>query len=200
MALNTLRDVFVDQLKDLLHAEKQLVRALPKLAKAATDADLSKAFANHLEETQGQIGRLEEVFAKLGIPAKPKPCEAMKGLIAEGEEILEDRNEGSKAAVDAALIVAAQKVEHYEISAYGSVCAFAELLEEDEIAVLLQDTLDEESQANQKLMELSESINAAALGDDDDEEADEFQEKDEKSSSKKTQKDNGGGRKVVRMR
>jgi ferritin-like metal-binding protein YciE len=173
MYLDTLQDVLNDQLRDLLNAEKQLVKALPKMAKASSSADLRKAIENHLEETQGHVERLTEIFELLGESPKGKTCKAMEGLIEEGKEIIEDKSEGAPAAVDAALIAAAQRVEHYEISAYGSARAFAEQLGLTQVAKLLQKTLDEESEANETLTEVAKSVNSAATTDasDDQEEA-----------------------------
>jgi len=126
MSLETLHDVFLDNLKDLLSAEKQLAKALPKLAKAASNEQLQEALQQHLEVTRGQIDRLEEVFVAIEETARAKHCKGMEGLIEEGNEVLEHKNDASESALDAAIIVAAQKVEHYEISSYGSVRTFAE--------------------------------------------------------------------------
>ena len=161
MEINDLRSLLVDELRDLYHAEKQLTKALPKMAKAASSEKLAAAFETHLEETKGHIERLERAFEQLEEPAKTKTCKAMKGLIEEGEEMMDDV-EGD--AVDAALISAAQKVEHYEIASYGTVRTFAQLLGENEVANLLQQTLDEESRTDKKLTELAESeINLEAI-------------------------------------
>jgi len=126
MSLETLHDVFLDNLKDLLSAEKQLAKALPKLAKAASNEQLQEALQEHLQVTRGQIDRLLEVFAAIEETARAKHCKGMEGLIEEGNEVLEHKNDASESALDAAIIVAAQKVEHYEISSYGSVRTFAE--------------------------------------------------------------------------
>jgi ferritin-like metal-binding protein YciE len=166
--IENLRDLLVHELKDLYSAETQLVKALPKMAKAASDEDLVEAFEEHLEQTKGQVERLERVFEILGEKPRGKTCEAMKGLVAEGEEVIsEDATDDVK---DAALIAAAQKVEHYEIAGYGTVRTFAQLLGEKEVANLLQETLDEEGETDQKLTEIAESLNVEALAGSDDEE------------------------------
>lgn len=168
----TLHDMLVDEIKDLYHAEKQLTKALPKMAKAATHADLREAFEMHLEETQEQITRLEEVFGALGEKVKAKPCAGMAGIIEEGKDTMGEDAEG--AVMDAALIAAAQRAEHYEIGAYGTCVEWARLLGLDEVVSLLETTLEEEKAADKKLTALAESeINQAAVaeGESDDEEA-----------------------------
>jgi ferritin-like metal-binding protein YciE len=156
MNLDTLKELYVNELRDLYNAEGQLVKALPKMAKAASSDELKEAFEKHLEQTRGHIERLEEVFEKVGEKAKGKTCQAMKGLIEEGSEVL--KADGEDSVLDAAIIVAAQKVEHYEIAGYGSVRTFAQLLGQDQSAELLQQTLDEESEANELLNNLAEDI------------------------------------------
>lgn len=158
--VNSLNDLLVEELQDLLSAENQLLKALPKMAKAASDEELKAGFEQHLEETKGQIERLEKVFELLGEEAKQKKCKAMEGLIAEAQEKID--LQGDEATRDAALIGAAQKVEHYEIAGYGTVRSFAEVLGHDEVAELLQETLDEEAATDEKLTEISESLNHAA--------------------------------------
>jgi ferritin-like metal-binding protein YciE len=138
----------------MLHAEKQLVRALPRLAKAATSPALQAAITKHLKETQGQVKRLERVFRELGETPRTKVCRGMAGLVEEGKEILEQDGEG--AVVDAALISAAQRVEHYEIAAYGCLIAYAQLLGQDRAAQLLQENLAEEEAADKKLTQIAE--------------------------------------------
>ncbi|MFN0017657.1 MAG: ferritin-like domain-containing protein [Pirellulaceae bacterium] len=161
MKLNSLQELLVDELKDLYSAENQLLKALPKMAKAASHADLKAAFEDHLEETKGQVERLETIFEKLDGSPKGKKCKAMEGLIEEGSEVIEA--EGEESVKDAALICAAQKVEHYEIAGYGCARTFAQLLGLDEVADLLQETLDEEGNADKKLTELAETaINVEA--------------------------------------
>jgi ferritin-like metal-binding protein YciE len=156
MTLDTLQKLYTNELRDLYNAEKQLLKALPKMAKAASSEDLRKAFEEHLEQTETHVQRLEEIFTKLDENPKGKTCHGMKGLIEEGSEILEET--GEESVLDAGIIVAAQKVEHYEIASYGSVRTFAELLGQNDAAELLQMTLDEESEANEKLNQLAQDI------------------------------------------
>jgi ferritin-like metal-binding protein YciE len=163
MPLANLHDVFVDQIRDLYNAEGQLTKALPKVAKAATTPELRKAFEDHLRVTEGHVQRLEEVFQELDLEPKGKTCKGMKGLIDEGKEVLEKKRGNAPAAVDAALIAGAQRIEHYEIAAYGTARACAEQLGLDAAARLLQQTLDEESEANELLTEIAEKrVNPAA--------------------------------------
>ncbi|MBX9679014.1 MAG: ferritin-like domain-containing protein [Gemmataceae bacterium] len=152
MKLASLDKLLEDQLKDLFSAENQLLKALPKMAKAASSEPLREAFQMHLEETRGQVERLEKIGKTLGIKLTGKKCAAMEGLIEEGKEVLEA--EGPEYIIDAALIIAAQRVEHYEISGYGSARTLAEHLGHEEVAGLLQETLDEESAADEKLTTL----------------------------------------------
>ena len=156
MNLETLKELYVEELRDLYNAENQLIKALPKMAKGASSDELKEAFEKHLEQTKGHVQRLEQVFEELGEKTKGKTCQAMKGLIEEGSEVL--KADGEDSVLDAAIIVAAQKVEHYEIASYGSVRTFAQLLGQDKSAELLQQTLDEESEANELLNKLAEDI------------------------------------------
>ena len=156
MKLDTLKTLYVDELRDLYNAENQLLKALPKMAKAASSEELKDAFEKHLEQTKTHVERLEEVFEDIGEKPKGKTCKAMKGLIEEGSEILQE--DGEESVIDAGIIVAAQKVEHYEIASYGSVRTFAQLLGKDQSAELLQTTLDEETEANELLNNLAEDI------------------------------------------
>ena len=163
MKLESLRDVLGECVRDLYSAEVQLVKALPKMAKAAHSPELSAAFTAHLEQTKTQVLRLERVCQLLGVKARGKTCHAMKGLVEEGREVISEK--GHPIAKDAALIGAAQKVEHYEIAGYGTARTFAEVLEEDEVAGLLQATLDEEGAADETLSAIAESgLNEAAAG------------------------------------
>jgi ferritin-like metal-binding protein YciE len=151
------QDLLELELKDLYSAEKQLTKALPKMAKAATNEDLKEAFESHLEETEGQIERLEKIFQQLDISfSRIEKCKAMEGLIEEGKEIMEEGLEPE--VLDAALICAAQKVEHYEIAGYGCARTFAQQLGHAAIADQLQETLDEEGAADKKLNEIAESV------------------------------------------
>ncbi len=167
--LNSLQELFVHELRDLYNAEQQLVSALPKMARAATSSDLQSAFTMHLEETRTHVNRLEKIFNSLGTTSVGKECEAMKGLLKEGEEAINAR--GDSAVKDAALIAAAQRVEHYEIAGYGTARTFADQLGFDDAADLLQDTLDEEGAADKKLTKLAEGtvfssgINERAVAD-----------------------------------
>ncbi len=149
------RDLFEDELKDIYWAEKALTKAIPKMIKNTTTQDLAQALEDHLEETRGHVDRIEEAFQMLGKAARAKKCEAMDGLIKEAEEIMEDTPEGI--VRDAGIISAGQKVEHYEIATYGTLCAFAKTLGEDEVASLLQQTLEEEKGADEKLTSIAES-------------------------------------------
>ncbi|HUE12936.1 MAG TPA: ferritin-like domain-containing protein [Planctomycetaceae bacterium] len=171
MKFKNLNDLFVHDLKDLYSAEKQLTKALPKLAKAATNDSLHEAFETHLQETEGHVQRLEEIFGHLSVTARGVKCKAMEGLIEEGQEALEEEMEDD--VRDAALICAAQRVEHYEIAAYGCARTFAEQIGNEEAAKLLQQTLEEESAADKKLTEIATNrVNQAALAGKEDRFAD----------------------------
>lgn len=174
--METLEDLLEDELKDLYSAENQLLKALPKLAKKAASESLKKAFLDHLEETKGQVARLQQIGTTMGLTLTGKTCKAMQGLIEEGAEILE--KEGSSAVIDAALIGAAQRVEHYEIAAYGTTKSFAEHLGLADIVELLDATLQEESAADKKLsgLSLDEILPATDSGEEsEDDEADEVE-------------------------
>ncbi len=153
--LNNLQDLLVEQLQDLYDAEQQLTKALPKMAQAATSSQLQTAFNDHLAQTEGHVRRLEQAFEQLGEKAERKTCKAMQGLIAEGDEVIKEK--GDPQVKDAALIAAAQRVEHYEMAGYGSVRTFAQTLGLFEVASLLQQTLDEEGAADKKLTKIAES-------------------------------------------
>ncbi|HEX9670820.1 MAG TPA: ferritin-like domain-containing protein [Thermoanaerobaculia bacterium] len=162
MKLASLRELFLHELQDIYDAEKQVLNALPKMAEAATAPDLKNAFAQHLKQTEGQVARLERAFERLSEKAKGKTCEGMKGLIKEGNETVKLR--GDDATRDAALIAAAQKVEHYEIATYGTLCTWAEMLGEREALTLLKQNLSEEKLTDEKLTKLAEShVNVEAL-------------------------------------
>ena len=172
MKLDSLRKLYLEELRDVYSAENQLLKALPKMAKGASSDELRQALEDHLEETQGQVERLEEIFEALGESPKGKTCQAMKGLVEEGSEILGEK--GEESVIDAGIIAAAQKVEHYEIATYGTLRTWANLLGEDEAADLLQETLDEEGDADQRLNELAEEIvNPEALSENESEEEEE---------------------------
>ncbi len=161
MTTDSLKELYIDELRDIYSAENQLVKALPKLAKAATSEELSAAFEGHLEQTRGHVERLEQIFESLEESPKGKKCAGMEGLVKEGSEMI-DEFDGE--VLDAGLISAAQRVEHYEIAAYGTVAAFAELLGESEHQSLLDETLQEEKETDEKLTELSREINVEANG------------------------------------
>lgn len=171
-AAKGLKSLFEDSLKDIYWAEKALTKALPKMLKNATSAELQTAISEHIEVTKGQVQRLDQVFELLGKPARAKKCEAMEGLVKEGESIMEETEVG--VVRDAGIIAASQKIEHYEIATYGTLCAFAKILGEDEAAALLQETLDEEKAADQTLTQVAESsINIQAAEEDEEEDEDE---------------------------
>lgn len=154
MADKTLQDLFVTTLKDIYHAEKQILKALPKMAKNAESAELKEAFEHHRDETKGQVERLEQVFKLMDMKPTAKTCEAIKGLLAEGEEVMEDCEDGT--VCDAGMIAAAQTVEHYEIARYGTLRAWAEELGMNDAVALLEETLRQEKKAD-------ETLNAIAL-------------------------------------
>ena len=161
MALHSLEDLFLHEIKDLYRAEHQLIHALPKMAKAAASEKLRQGFEDHLEQTRGHVERLEKIFDLLGKRHRATKCDAMEGLIEEGKKMIEE--EAAPEVKDAGLIGAAQRVEHYEIAAYGTVRTLARLLHHTEAEELLQQTLEEEKQTDEKLTELAETeINAAA--------------------------------------
>ena len=180
MKENQLKEIYVEELKDLYSAENQLVKALPKMAKAATSDDLRAGFEEHLEQTKGHVQRLEDIFKTLGENPKGKTCKGMQGLITEGSEMIEEE-EGE--GLDVGLISAAQRVEHYEIAGYGSVAAYADLLGEEEAASLLRMTLQEEKETDQKLTELAREINVEAAGATSEEEEETPSRKQTKSRS-----------------
>src|SRR5712691_2907280 len=156
MKLDSLKTLYIEELRDLYNAENQLLKALPKMAKKATTPELKEAFQTHLEETRAHVERLDQIFDKLGKKPTGKTCKAMKGLIEEGSEMMSE--DGLDSVIDAGIIGAAQKVEHYEMASYGTVRTFASLLGEDEAEDLLQETLDEEGEADKKLTEIAESM------------------------------------------
>lgn len=162
------RDLLVEELKDLYSAENQLVKALPKMAKAATSEELQQAFETHLQETEVHVQRLERVGKKLGETMKGKKCKAMQGLVDEGKEVMEEDAEA--VLLDLALIGAAQKVEHYEIAGYGTARTLAQISGEDDVAKLLQETLDEEGETDKKLTEIAMELNLEAVATADEEE------------------------------
>lgn len=160
MSVKTMQELLIDELKDLYSAEKQIVRALPKLAKAATSPDLKQALTNHLKETEGQVTRLEQIAEIVSKKLTGKTCVGMKGVLEEGSEVLEDTDKGT--VRDAAMIAAAQRVEHYEMAGYGSAREFAKMLGLSEVASLLDETLEEEKAADKLLSGIAKQVNTAA--------------------------------------
>jgi len=160
MKLTTLQDLFVEELKDIYDAEKRIVQALPKMAKAVSSEELAKAITDHLEATKNHVTRLEQVFAEIGRTPARKKCEGMVGLLEEGKEVLE--TDGEPAVKDAAVIASAQRVEHYEMAGYGCLRTWSEILGYTEAARLLEQTLDEEKEADELLTEIASNINPEA--------------------------------------
>jgi ferritin-like metal-binding protein YciE len=160
MSIASLEDLFIHELRDVLDAERQLVKALPKMAKAASDDELKAAFEEHLGVTETHVERLETIFETVDKAARAKHCPGMEGIVAEGEELIKEEEPG--APLDAALICAAQKVEHYEIAAYGSLATYANLLGNSKAEELLQTTLDEEKETDEKLTSIASNLNLVA--------------------------------------
>jgi ferritin-like metal-binding protein YciE len=174
---STLKELFQEELQDLYDAENQIVKALPKMAEAATDEELAGAFQEHLEVTKKQLTRLEKVFQQLGLKPRGKTCEGMQGLLKEGEKMIQEMEKSP--VLDAALIGAAQKVEHYEISGYGTARTMAEVLGQSDAAELLEETLDEEKETDEALAVIAESIMGGGDEDEEDEESIEEEEEEE---------------------
>ena len=203
MATGTLRDAFVDELKDSYDGEKQLIKALKKMAKAAKADELRTAFETHLEETQGQVERLEQVFELLDEKVKGKHCDGIAGIIEEGSSVMEE--DFDDATMNACLIASGQRAEHYEMAAYGTLVAWARALGLDDAADLLQQTLDEEKAADEKLSSLAEGgINEEAAGsgtdDDDDMSEDEPSARSKPAKVAAPRKTNGGPARAARAR
>src|SRR5207245_2002532 len=156
MRIDSMKELLVEELKDLYDAEKQLVKALPKFAKAASDEELGEAFQDHLEQTKGHVQRLEQVFDILGSKPKAKPCKGMRGLVEEGDEVLHE--DAAEPLADSAIIGAAQKVEHYEMAGYGTARTLAQAIGKKDAAQLLQETLDEEGEADKKLTQIAKRL------------------------------------------
>ena len=168
--MDGLQDLLHDELKDIYDAEKQLIKALPKLVKKASSSELKEALQSHLRETEGHVDRLEQVFEQLGLAVRGKRCEGMQHLIAEGNDMISEAEDD--ATRDAVLIAGAQKVEHYEIASYGTIRTWANLLGKTDVASLFEDTLEEEKEADRKLTDIAESFvnaEAAAAGDEEEE-------------------------------
>jgi ferritin-like metal-binding protein YciE len=168
MQSQDLKELFIDELRDLYNAENQLIKALPKIAKAATSEELSSGFEAHLEQTKGHAQRLEQIFQTLGEKASGKKCKAMEGLIAEGAEVMDEDFEGD--VMDAALIGAARRVEHYEIAAYSTVIKFGEMLGQDQAVKLLEQTLEEETETDEKLVGIVDEFKVEDSASDDESE------------------------------
>jgi ferritin-like metal-binding protein YciE len=174
MALEDLKDLFLEQLKDVYDAEHRITKALPKMARKATSEELSSAFDEHLTQTEEHVARLERVFGMVGETPSKKTCKAMVGLLQEGEEIMKE--EAPESVLDAGLISAAQKVEHYEMATYGALRDWAQLLGLNEAADLFQETLDEERDTDKVLTEIAQSLNVEAMEGEDEEESEESEE------------------------
>jgi ferritin-like metal-binding protein YciE len=166
-SLDSLEDLLQDELKDIYDAEKQLTKALPKLAKKATSDELRSAFEDHLRQTEQHIDRLEQVFEQMGMPARGKKCEGMQHLIAEGNDMIGEADAGPTR--DAVMIAAAQKVEHYEIASYGTICTWANVLGKGEVASILEETLQEEKETDERLTGIAEGFVNEAAADEEDE-------------------------------
>ena len=193
MSADNLREALVEEIRDLYNAEKQLVKALPKMAKAAESDELRTAFEEHLEETEGQVTRLERVFELLDEKPRGKHCAGMAGIVEEGSEKLQEDLEGS--VLDASLIGAAQKVEHYEICAYGTAVAWAEALGLSEVVDVLNETLEEEKAADEKLTALAESgINQAATAGESEDEGEEMEDEDDEEEETVSARSGSRGR------
>ena len=172
MKSNSLKDLYVEQLQDLYSAESQLIKALPKMIDAASSDELRTSIEEHLEKTKQHATRLEKIFGRIGEDPKGKKCKGMEGLIKEGSEVIED-DDMEEEVKDAAMIAAAQRVEHYEIAGYGCVRTYATLLGDREAAALLEQTLEEEKEADETLTEIAEQINVEAVGGEAEEEEEE---------------------------
>jgi ferritin-like metal-binding protein YciE len=188
MAISTAQDLFIDQLKDIYSAEKQAVRIYPKITKIVQSPELKQALQEHLEQTKGQIERLDQIFEILGKRSSGKTCEAMKGLIAEATEATEEIEKGP--VLDAAIIAAGQRIEHYEIACYGTVATFAEAMGQQEIHDLLAETLQEEKDTDERLTGVSQTVNSQSLeqGGEEDEEGSDEEEEAPRASSKRASK------------
>ena len=193
--MDTLDELLEEELKDIYSAEKQLLKAMPRMAKKASSPELKTALEEHLRVTEGQVQRLEQVFEALGKPAKAKTCKAMQGLLEEAKEIMGE--DASPSVLDAGIIAAAQKVEHYEIASYGTVRTWARLCGQEEAAGLLQQTLDEEGEADQRLTQLAENLvnPQAEAGEGEESSGSSKSSGGGKKSSSGSKKSSGGGSK-----
>lgn len=195
MKATTLRELYVQELKDLYDAENQITKALPKMMKEASSDELRSALEEHLEVTTEQARRIEQIFENMGEKLKAEKCKGMQGVIAEGSDLLKEADDDD--VRDAGIIASAQKVEHYEIASYGTVRTYAELLGEDEAVQLLQQTLDEEKEADQKLNALAEEINVEASGGEAEEGEEEEVGSRRGSGSKASRRSNGKSRRAA---
>jgi ferritin-like metal-binding protein YciE len=157
MKLATLQDAFIEELKDLHNAENQILKALPRMAKAASSPELARAFEEHLDQTKTQVERLEQILDNAGASTRGKKCKGMEGIIEEGKDVLDLKGDADPIVLDALMIGSAQRVEHYEIAAYGTVCAFAKQLGQEDALRLLKQTLNEEEQTDKRLTQIAES-------------------------------------------
>jgi len=189
MTQETLQDLLIEELRDIYDAEKQLVKALPKMAKAAENEDLAEALREHASVTEGQVTRLEEIFGIVGSPAKGKSCKGMKGLLEEGTEHMQQEEKGEMR--DLAIIAASQKVEHYEMSAYGTIRTLAEQLDLGDAVELLQQTEEEEKEADARLTECAMSIYESMEDESDEDEEEEEEETEEQPAQTATTKSRG---------
>lgn len=172
--LESLKDLYLHELKDIYSAEKQITKALPKLAKTASSEELQTAFEEHLQQTENQIARLDKIFQRLGESSTGPKCKGMEGLLKEGEDFIKEK--ATPSVLDAGMIVAAQKVEHYEIAAYGSLCTYAELLGNEEDLDLLKETLAEEEETDERLTDIARATNEQAEEADDSDESEDSEE------------------------
>lgn len=194
MKATTLRELYVQELKDLYDAENQITKALPKMMKEASSDELRSALEEHLEITKEQARRIEQIFENMGERLKAEKCKGMQGVIAEGSELLKEADDDD--VRDAGIIASAQKVEHYEIASYGTVRTYAQLLGEEEAVQLLQQTLDEEKEADQKLNALAEDINVEATSGEGEEEEEQVGSR-RSSSKSSSRRSNGRGRRAA---
>jgi ferritin-like metal-binding protein YciE len=195
MGQESLRDLYIDELRDLYSAENQLVKALPKMAKASSNDQLREAFEEHLQQTEEHVSRLEQIFEKLDEKPTGKKCMGMEGLVKEGAETMDE--DYPDEVMDAAVIGAAQRVEHYEIAAYGTARELAKLLGEDDHVSLIEETLEEEKQADQKLTELSQEVNEAALQGSEEEQEEEPEKRGARQARGASQRRGSKGRQAA---
>ena len=188
--MDSLRELFIEQLQDAYDAEKQIIKALPKMAKEASSSQLQDAFENHLEQTRQQVERLETIFEQLDEEPEGKPCKGMAGVIAEGKEVMDEVEDDD--VKDAGLIAAAQKVEHYEIATYGTLKTWAAMLDEDEVVRLLEQTLEEEKETDQLLTELAEEVNAEAESESEEDEEEKAPSRGRRAATGRTQSSRQG--------